>query len=153
MTEAAAKARKDRKTRQSVRFDGEVLDKLTALAAAMNTSFANLVRLACEDYLTKRGLADELQGLEERLAASVLRSQKEVARVGEDAQLLIALFDQLARFIFITTPEVIDKDAAAAIGNRRHAAFIAELHKAFSTRRRKAAISETLDSMEDANGE
>lgn len=54
------------------------------------------MRLACENYLTKRGLADELQGLEERLAASVLRSQKEVARVGEDAQLLIALFDQLA---------------------------------------------------------
>ena len=42
MTEAATKARKDRKSRQSVRFDGEVLGKLTALDAAMTRALRTL---------------------------------------------------------------------------------------------------------------
>lgn len=152
MAEQAEKGRKAPKARQSVRFDGDTLDQLTKLAAVKNMSFANLVRVACEVYLAKQELADELDGMEERLASSILRTQKESGKVADDVQLLIALFDQLAQFIFITTPEVIDKEAAGAVGKRRHAAFIAELHNAFSTRRRKAGVTEKLESMEEPNG-
>lgn len=137
------------KANKSIRFDEDQLQELERVAAERGLTLAGLVRMACEVYLLKQELATELDAMEARLAASMTRGMKEVAKVGDDVQLLIALFDQLARFIFITTPEVIEKEAAAAVGNRRHAAFIAELHKAFSTRRRKSALSESLDSMED----
>jgi antitoxin component of RelBE/YafQ-DinJ toxin-antitoxin module len=138
------------KANKSIRFDEDQLEELERVAAERGLTLAGLVRTACEVYLLKQQLATELDAMESRLAASINRAVKESAKVGDDVQLLIALFDQLARFLFITTPEVIDKEAAAAVGNRRHAAFIAELHKAFSTRRRKSALSESLDSMEDA---
>ena len=141
------------KPNKSIRFDEDQLEGLERVAAERGLSLAAIVRTACELYLLKEGLGAELDSMESRLATSMTRGAKEVAKVGDDVQLLIALFDQLARFIFITTPEVIDKEAAAAVGNRRHAAFIAELHKAFSTRRRKAGLSESLDLMEDASDE
>jgi len=140
------------KTNKTIRFDEEMLVQLEALAVSRNMTLATVVRTACEIYLAKQELANELSSMEDRLAASLLRGQKETVKVSDDVQLLIALFDQLARFLFITTPDVIDKEAALANGNRRHAAFIAELHNAFSTRRKKAGITETLEKMEDANG-
>lgn len=96
--------------------------------------------------------------MEARLAASIVRTQDEIDqlgkrvakaiyRAGDDIQLVIALIDQLARFQFIATPEVIDQEAALAVGNRRHEGFIAELHKAFSSRKRKAVISTQLEEM------
>jgi len=98
------------------------------------------------------------------LAASIVRTQDEIDqlgkrvskaiyRAGDDIQLVIALIDQLARFHFITTPEVIEKEAALAVGNRRHAGFIEELHKAFSSRKRKAVISSQLEEIEESSAE
>lgn len=152
MSEQSEKARRAPKARQSVRFDGDAMERLTNLAAAKNMSFANLVRVACEVYLSKQDLAEELDGVEQRLASSIVRTQKETGKVAEDVQLLIALFDQLAKFVLITTPEIVDKEAAGAVGKRRYAAFIADLHNAFSTRRRKAVLTETIDSMGEGNG-
>lgn len=140
------------KTNKSIRFDEEMLAQLEAMATDRNMTLAGVVRTACEVYLMKQSLAVELNDMEARLAASLLRGQKETVKVGEDVQLLIAYLDQLARFVFITTPDVIDKEAAAANGSRRHAAFIADLHKAFSPRRKKAVITDTLENMEDTNG-
>lgn len=110
-------------------------------------TFGSLVRHACEMFLLKEGLAVELDSMEERMAASMNRLSKEVSRTQDDVQLLIALSDQLTRFVLTATPEVIDKDAAAAVGNRRHAAYMKELHKAFSVRRRTSRLADELDSM------
>lgn len=137
---------------KSIRFDEEMLVQLEALASSRNMTLAGVVRTACEVYLMRQELASELNEMEARLAASLLRGQKETVKVSEDVQLLIALLDQMAQFLFITTPDVIDKEAAAANGLRRHAAFISELHKVFSTRRKKAGITETLEKMEGGEG-
>mgnify|MGYP001760054724 CR=1 FL=1 len=135
------------KTNKSIRFDDEQLQELERVAAERGLTLAGLVRMACEVFLLKQELAVELDGMETNLATSMARVLNEVARVGDDVQLLIALFDQLARFQFITTPEVIDKEAAAAIGSRRHAGFMEELHKAFHSRHRKSKLAKELDAM------
>ena len=140
------------KANKSIRFDDEMLVQLEALASSRNMTLAGVVRTACEVYLMRQELASELNEMEARLAASLLRGQKETVKVSEDVQLLIALLDQMAQFLFITTPDVIDKEAAAAKGLRRHAAFISELHKVFSTRRKKAGITEALEQMEGGDG-
>lgn len=145
--------------RVTVRFDAETLSLLEAMAADRGMPVAGVVRSACDLYLKDQKLGAELEGVEGRLAASILRTQNEmeamgkrlskaVYRTSEDAQLTIALFDQLAKFFFFSTPEVIDRDGAAALGNKRYANFLAELHHAFYTRRRKAALAEKLELME-----
>lgn len=140
------------KANKSIRFEDEMLVQLEALASSRNMTLAGVVRTACEVYLMRQELASELNEMEARLAASLLRGQKETVKVSEDVQLLIALLDQMAQFLFITTPDVIDKEAAAANGLRRHAAFISELHKVFSTKRKKAGITEALEKMEGGDG-
>lgn len=135
------------KTNKTIRFDPEMASQLAALASERDMTVAAVVRTACEIYLMKQDLAGELNQVETRLAGALLRSQKETAKVGEDVQLLIALIDQLARFQFATTPDVIDKEAAAANANRRHDAFIQELHTAFSTRQKRSKLVQTLEGM------
>jgi hypothetical protein len=153
------RAKPTKQDRVTVRFDAETLSLLEAMAADRGMPVAGVVRAACDLYLKDQKLGAELEGVEGRLAASILRTQNEMEAMGkrlskavysarEDAQLTIALFDQLAKFIFFSTPEVIDRDGAAALGNKRHANFLAELHHAFYTRRRKAALAEKLESME-----
>lgn len=150
--------------RVTVRFDGETMAQLEGLAEAKNMPVAGVVRAACDLYIKDQKLGAELEGVEARLAASIVRTQDEIDqlgkrvakaiyRAGDDIQLVIALIDQLARFQFITTPEVIDHDAANAVGNRRHEGFISELHKAFSSRKRKAVISTQLEEMGEAPAE
>lgn len=150
--------------RVTVRFDGETMAQLEGLADAKNMPVAGVVRAACDLYIKDQKLGAELEGVEARLAASIVRTQDEIDqlgkrvakaiyRAGDDIQLVIALIDQLARFQFIATPEVIDQEAALAVGNRRHEGFISELHKAFSSRKRKAVISTKLDEMGEAPAE
>lgn len=150
--------------RVTVRFDGETMAQLEGLAEAKNMPVAGVVRAACDLYIKDQKLGAELEGVEARLAASIVRTQDEIDqlgkrvakaiyRAGDDIQLVIALIDQLAKFSFFATPEVIDQEAAAAVGNRRHAAFISELHKAFSSRKRKAVISSKLEEMADDQAE
>lgn len=150
--------------RVTVRFDGETMAQLEGLADAKNMPVAGVVRAACDLYIKDQKLGAELEGVEARLAASIVRTQgeidqlgkrvaKAIYRAGDDIQLVIALIDQLAKFQFIATPEVIDQEAALAVGNRRHEGFIAELHKAFSSRKRKAVISSKLEEMGDDQAE
>lgn len=136
------------KPNKSIRFEEDQLEKLQELAASKELSLGGVVRHACDLLLLKEGLAVELDSMEARLAAGMNRLMKEVSKGQDDVQLLIALFDQLTRFILMATPEVIDKKAAAAVGSRRHAAFMQELHKAFSTSRRRSVLAEELDATE-----
>lgn len=146
--------------RVTVRFDGETMAQLEGLADSKNMPVAGVVRAACDLYIKDQKLGDELDGVEARLAASIVKTQDEVEnlgrrvaravyRAGDDVQLLIALFDQMATFLFSATPEVIDRQAAAAIGNKRKAAFMADLHKSYSSRKRKALIATKLDELDE----
>jgi len=146
--------------RVTVRFDGETMVELEGLADTKNMPVAGVVRAACDLYIKDQKLGCELDGVEARLAASIVKTQDEVDKLGrrvakavyqagDDVQLLIALFDQIATFLFSATPEVIDRQAAAAIGNKRKAAFMADLHKSYSSRKRKSLIATNLDELDE----
>lgn len=151
MREEKTARKADRKT---VRFNDEMLVQLEALADARRMPVAAVVRTACEVYLQREEFAVALGDVEARMAASLNNNRKDTARVAEDVQLLIAIVDQLAKFIMMTTPELIDKEGGVALGTRRHAGFIAELHGAFSSRRKKATLTQELDRLEgeDSDG-
>ncbi len=135
-----------------MRLPDELHTGIEDLADVRDMPVAAVVRSACEAYLEREAFAVALGEVEARIAASLNNTRKDTARVAEDVQLLIAIVDQLAKFIMITTPDVMDKQGAVALGNKRHANFIAELHNAFSSRRKKSALSQTLDKLEDENG-
>lgn len=153
-------AKPTKQDRVTVRFDAETLGLLEAMAADRGMPVAGVVRAACDLYLKDQKLGAELEGVEGRLAGSILRTQNDMEAMGkrlskavykaaEDVQLTIALFDQLAKFFFYSTPEVIDREGMAALGHKRYARFMAELHTAFYTRRRKAALAENLESINE----
>jgi predicted transcriptional regulator len=135
------------KANRTIRFTPEMNTQLQELANDSDISVAAVVRHAVEAYLEKRDLAAELKQIEARVDAGMQRTQKEAAKVGDDLQLLIAIVDQLARFQFATTPEVFDRAAALATGNRRHEAFIQELHNVYSARDKRSQLAQSLESL------
>lgn len=132
------------KTNKTIRFPPEMDAWLTETARATNASVADVVRHAVQAFMDGKATAHELKEAELRMAASLYRNTREIHKVGEDVQLVIALIDQLVRFQFVVTPEVIDKTTANAIGKQRYDGFIQSLHKVFSTRKRRAELTDSI---------
>lgn len=132
---------------QSVRLGKELNAQVRAIAEDQGISFSAVIRTAVEVYLQREGFAGALDAVEKRLAAGILRCQTQAFRAADDVQLLIAIVDQLTQFLMIVTPEIIDKEGATALGMRRHAAFIAELHNAYGARRKRAVLADQLDAL------
>ena len=133
--------------RITVRLGDELDSQLEAIAEAREMSASAVVRTAVEMYLQREEFAVALSDVETNIAATLNASRRDTARVSEDIQLLVAILDQFVKFSMMATPEVIDKEGAVALGNRRYTGFIAELHKAFRSRSKKAVLSQTLEGM------
>ncbi len=142
---AAARATPKSKT---VRLGDELTDQLQAMADARQMSFSAVVRTAVEMYLQREEFAVALSDVEANIAATLNASRKDTAKVAEDVQMVIAILDQFLRFSMIAAPEIVDKQGAVALGNKRYNGFIADLHKAFHTRRKKAVLTQTIEGME-----
>jgi predicted transcriptional regulator len=140
------------KKRTHVRLGDELTGQLQAMADSRQMSLSALVRTAVEMYLQREQFAVALGELEERIAGGLIQSRKETAKVADDVQMLIALFDQLTKFLMFSTPEVIDKEGLGALGNRRYNAFVAELHTAFYVRKKKAKLVLDLENMSAGEG-
>lgn len=134
--------------RITVRLGDELDAQLQALADAREVSASALVRTAVEMYLQREEFAVALSDVEANIAATLNASRRDTARVSEDIQLLVAILDQFVKFSMMATPEVVDKEGAVALGNRRYSGFIADLHKAFRKRQKKAVLAQTLEGME-----
>lgn len=132
---------------KTVRFDGDLIDQLQSMADARQMSFSSVVRAAGEMYLLREQFAVGLENVEANIGATLNAARRDIGRVGDDVQLLIAYVDQLTKFLMMVLPEVVDKEGAVALGTRRHAGFIADFHKAFSSRKRKSTLSQELESM------
>lgn len=140
----------EKKVHRSYRLDAALLEALQAEVAERGGTVTGLLELAAWDHLKRRGLERQLEALEGRVAASLVGLGDEVRRVGDDVQLLFAFLDQLAKFIFATTPEVSDKQAANVLGSARHAGFLKEMPGAMKERKRKASV---LGQIPDHDGE
>lgn len=126
---------------KSIRLDPELLTDLMALAEVRDMSFSAVMRSAGEMYLMREQFAVGLQNVEANIGATLNASRRDINRVADDVQLLIAYVDQLTKFLMMALPDVIDKEGAVALGNRRHAGFIADFHKAFNSRKKKSNLS------------
>ncbi len=133
------------KTNKTVRFDPELADQLAEVATQSNVTVAAVVRSACEIYLMRRRLAEDLIQLEDRVAGGLVAVQDEVVRVGNDVQLLSAIVDQLVQFLFAATPEVTDQSVAQALMGRRYDAFIKAIPENFSARKKKSRIAQSVE--------
>ncbi|KVG55721.1 hypothetical protein WS79_22315 [Burkholderia territorii] len=104
-----------------------------------------MIAVAIEQYLANESIVEELRAMEGRLAATMVRTLTETARVGDDVQLVIAQVDQLIRFMFQATPEIFDKEAAAIIGARRYTGFLESFGNEFVGRKRRAVFATHID--------
>jgi len=138
--------------RITVRLGNELDAQVQAIANDRGMSASAIVRTAVEMYLQREQFAVALSDVETNIASTLNASRRDTAKVSEDIQLLVAIMDQFVKFSMITTPEVIDREGAVALGNRRYAGFIGDLHKAFHTRRKKAVLTQTLEEMESEQG-
>ncbi|ACQ97106.1 CopG family ribbon-helix-helix protein [Burkholderia pseudomallei] len=129
----------------TARLDTHLKARLKAAADARSTSVSAVMAAAIERYLADNSIIEELRAMEERLAATMVRTLKETAHVGDDVQLVIAQVDQLIRFMFQTTPEIFDKEAAAIVGSRRYTGFLESFAKAFVGRKRRAVFAGRVD--------
>lgn len=134
--------------RVTVRLGDELDKKLQAIADDRHMPAAAVVRTALEMYLQREEFAVGLSDMETNIASTLNAARKDTAKVAEDVQMVIAILDQFLRFSMIAAPEIIDKQGAVALGNKRYNGFIADLHKAFHTRRKKAVLTQTIEGME-----
>ncbi|WP_250532374.1 hypothetical protein [Caballeronia sp. ATUFL_F1_KS39] len=130
-----------KKTHTTVRLDPSSVERLKAMADQRASTVTALIGLAVERFLADETVLEEIRDAEARLAATVVRTLNETARVGDDVQLVIAQVDQLIRFVFQATPEIFDKDAAAIIGARRYSGFLESFPKEFVGRKRRASFA------------
>ncbi|MGF6611460.1 putative transcriptional regulator [Paraburkholderia sp. WSM4175] len=135
----------------TVRLDSHLKAHLKEAAEARSTSVSAVLTVALERYFADESILDELREMEQRLAATMMRTLTETARVGDDVQLVIGQVDQLIRFMFQTTPEIFDKDAAAMVGSRRYSGFLESFAKEFVGRKRRAVFAVRVDDV--ATGE
>lgn len=132
---------------KSVRLDTEMIDQVQGLADARGMSFSAVMRAAAEMYLAREVFTVGLADMEERMGATLKVAMRETHRLGDDLQLSIAYVDQLAKFLLMAMPEVIDKEGAVALGNRRYKGFVAEFHKNYDNRRGQSKLSRDLEEM------
>lgn len=129
----------------TARLDSHLKARLKEVADARSTSVSAVLTVALERYFTDESILEELRGMEGRLAATMARTLTETARAGDDVQLVIAQVDQLIRFMFQTTPEIFDKEAAAIVGSRRYSGFLESFAKEFVGRKRRAVFASQID--------
>lgn len=131
---------------KSIRIDRGLFDDLEALAKARDMSFSAVMRAAGEMYLAREQFAVGLQNVEANLGEAILGVMRESARTADDVQLLMAYMDKFAQFVMSALPEVVDKEGAFALGQRRHAGFINDFHTSFNNRKRRSKLSMDLES-------
>lgn len=133
--------------RMTIRLGDELNEQVQSIADARDMSASAVVRTAVEMYLQREEFAVALSDVETNIASTLNAARRDTSKVGDDVQLVIAILDQFLRFSMIAAPEVIDKPGAVALGNRRYSNFIADLHKSFHSRRKKAVLTQTLEGM------
>lgn len=122
-------------TPKVMRFPRELSEALENEAKATGVSSAAIVRTALEAYLQTRAddqaLDARLDGMEERLAATVGRLRREVQSTRNDSHVMMSMLDTFVRLYLLHTPP-IPKDAvrsSAVAADERHAKFEATVVK------------------------
>lgn len=113
------------KERVSYRLPPSLRDKLRAVARERGMLESSAVRAALQNFIDHDQEADELSGLENRLAGSLTRLMKDVRVVRNDVHLALAMVNVLAEIYLLHTPPLPEsaRDSAAALAVDRHRRF------------------------------
>lgn len=143
------------KRNKTLRLDEDMLDKLQSSADQRGMVLTAVIEEACRQYLGEQELRSSLADMEERMAATLLTTHREVTQVFSAVQMNMAMIDQLAKFMFFNTDEMpaAEEDAALIREQMRHSAFVAEMPNSYDSRKRRARIVLTIEEREAAAAE
>jgi len=113
------------KERVSYRVPPSLRDKVRVVARERGMLESSAVRAALQNFIDHDQQADDLSGLENRLAASLTRLMKDVRMVRNDVHLALAMVNVLAETYLLHTPPLPEsaRDSAAASAADRHRRF------------------------------
>ncbi len=131
---------------------GTIQDHLALIATDRKQRSQDLsaITTATQDHLALMA-ADRKQRALDRDALA--HQHDGIDRVAEDLQLLIAMLNELALFLFAIAPEVHDSAVAAVLCNRRHAEWLTKLRDVMvATQRQPSAAIQQFSSPPAATG-
>lgn len=102
--------------------DATLLGEIEAAAKERGWAISDLYREAVKEYLGKDRIREELAEFEKRIAGSHRAVTKEQRRIGNQLDVMLALFDLFARSYFMHTPSVPPEavELASAEGWQRY---------------------------------
>ena len=140
------------KSGKTIRFGDDQMEQIEKASLECGMTVASFVRDACQMRLERQRLASDMAVMEQRLHGVITRSlreiislQKDVQRVESDLHIVVALTNELSKFIFMTTPEVVDTASAHAVGMRRYTEFMSTLNQSLVLQRREDRVADALD--------
>jgi predicted DNA-binding protein len=159
VSKSGAVPARSRKQVTTIRLPDELREKVKGIAEVNGTSEAAMVRRACENLVREVEAGKEIADIEARIAGTLSRSHKLASAANhyaktnnENLQVLIAMVDQLVKFVFGTTPELVNKGAAATLFEMRYSKFWDELPHAFVQGSRVTKISAKFNLSDENSG-
>lgn len=110
---------------RTIRFPGAIDGELEQLARGRGTPVAVIVKDAVRQYLDRDRQSNLLEGVEERLVATMTRVLRELRVMRNDQHLTMAFVDTLAQTFLLHTPPLPPDavEAAAASATVRHGKY------------------------------
>ncbi len=110
---------------RTIRFPGAIDGELEQLARGRCTPVAVIVKDAVRQYLDRDRQSNLLEGVEERLVATMTRVLRELRVMRNDQHLTMAFVDTLAQTFLLHTPPLPPDavEAAAASATVRHGKY------------------------------
>src|SRR5450830_190830 len=107
----------------SIRLDADQLLQLDARAESMDLPVGCLIRLAIDAYLKQQEEKDYLSEVEKRIAVTIDRLARQVAKDRAEQQMVVGMLDYLREWLAFTLPTPADKNQANDLMRERDKVF------------------------------
>lgn len=134
----------------SVRLDSEQRMLLAAMAENLNIPVGVLIRHAIDAYLKQQEEKEYLSEVEERIAATMNRLTRQVAKDRAEQQLIVGMLDYLREWLSFTLPIPDDKEQANYLMRERDKVFWERLPLQFTNMSRAKVTTIMEEKTRDA---
>lgn len=134
----------------SVRLDSEQRMLLAAMAENLNIPVGVLIRHAIDAYLKQQEEKEYLSEVEERIAATMNRLARQVAKDRAEQQLIVGMLDYLREWLSFTLPIPDDKEQANYLMRERDKVFWERLPLQFTNMSRAKVTTIMEEKTRDA---
>jgi hypothetical protein len=126
----------------------DLMERLESTASAKGWSRNDVFREALRTYLRQDAIRSELSEFESRMAATCRELDRQMKRLRNDLQILMAFFDLFTRSYFVHTPSIpaAAVDTAAVGAKLRYERLLRQLPEVLQGVRGLISISANLDS-------